>query len=472
MDLYHLSGKRVLVMGLGIHGGGLGVVRWLLRRGAEVTVTDMADAESLAPSIQALHEAEEITGRTLQYVLGEHRPDDFTTHDLVVANPAVPPTSRWLALAREAGVPVETEMSLFFQLCQSPILGITGTKGKTTTALMTTAILRQAYPDTVVAGNMRISALELMDTIAPTTPVVLELSSFQLSGLAPLRRSPPYACVTNFSPDHLNYHRTMTDYAEAKQQIFRHQHPQDVVVLHHDLLDNPYFQPPTSRCLTFSISPDIAATCSVTTKGNVVCYGEHLFDVADVQLPGVHNLANALAAAALASAYGIAAHHIRTAIQAFVGVEHRLELVRTMDEVRYINDTTATNPAAAVAALHSFPHERILLIAGGANKGLEFSQLGKTIAQRASIVILLDGNATDLLAEAIRVAAVDEQQPIIYGPYSGFAEAIEVAHQAATPGSVVLLSPGCASFGMFRNEFHRGEEFRRLVWLLAPRQGT
>jgi UDP-N-acetylmuramoylalanine--D-glutamate ligase len=219
----HLRGKRVLVMGLGVHGGGLGVARWLLRQGAWVTVTDTASPEALAAPLARLNAAAAELGASVGYTLGEHRAEDFTSSDLVVVNPAVRPDSPWLALCRQAGAPIETEMTLFFRACPGPILGVTGTKGKTTTSLMLAAMLRAARPDTVAAGNLRVSALEALDQIGAQTPVVLELSSFQLERMGEAGLSPPYSLITNLSADHINWHGSMAAYARAKAQIFAHQ---------------------------------------------------------------------------------------------------------------------------------------------------------------------------------------------------------------------------------------------------------
>ncbi len=216
MDLH---GKRVLVMGLGVHGGGLGVARWLLRQGAEVTVTDLAAREALAEPAAALDEAAQALGATVRYTLGEHREADFAGSEIVVANPAVRPSSPWLAAARAAGAAIETEMTLFFRACRGPLFGVTGTKGKTTTALMLAAMLRERHPDTVAAGNLRVSALEALDGITEATPVVLELSSFQLERLGEAGLSPRYSLITNLSPDHLNWHGSFEAYAAAKRQI-------------------------------------------------------------------------------------------------------------------------------------------------------------------------------------------------------------------------------------------------------------
>ncbi len=483
LDTSTWYGKHVLVMGLGVHGGGLGVARWMLKQGAHVTVTDIAHAEALAEPVAILQKAaHEETRGTLHYVLGEHRVEDFSSHDIVVANPAVRPNSPWLSIAREAGATIETEMTLFFRLCRGPIIGITGTKGKTTTAMLTSAMVSQQYPDTVLAGNLRVSALETLEHITPTTPVVLELSSFQLVGLGVAGCSPHYASVTNFSPDHLNYHGTMSEYAQAKQHIFLHQPCRLVVLNKHDdvlfretsmqllaRMDNP----PMLR--TFSTQRDSDADCNITQSGTITCGGTYLFDTDDIHLCGKHNLGNVLAAATLAHSFGVEAQHIHHAVRSFRGIKHRLELVRTYNGVHYINDTTATNPAAMQAALASCDTP-VILLAGGADKGLGFETVAQSIARHTKAVVFLAGNATSKLERDIRAALSSQhygenhthtyKPPELYGPYDDLAVAVQTAQRLASPGDNIVLSPGCASFGMFRNEFHRGEEFRRIVSML------
>jgi UDP-N-acetylmuramoylalanine--D-glutamate ligase len=442
-----LRGQTALVMGLGVHGGGLGVARWLLRQGARVTVTDMADAQALAEPLAALRAAEAETGNAASYVLGEHRAEDFERNAVVVANQAVRPDSPWVARARAAGAAVETELTLFFHRCPGPILGVTGTKGKTTTTLLLGAMLRQQWPDTVLAGNLRVSALEALDRITPDTPVALELSSFQLEWLGQARISPPYALVTNLSPDHLNRHGTMEAYADAKAQIFRWQGPEGVAVLNgDDALSRQYFADVSGRTIWVSRGDPLP------------------FVLADLQLDGEHNIMNARLAAALAGAFGAGDAAIGVGLRSLRSVEHRQELVATVGGVRYINDTTATNPAAALVALESVKGP-IVLIAGGADKQLDFAELGPRIARRAKALVLLAGSATERLAQAVRENG--DTLPIL-GPFDDLAAAVDAARGAAAPGDAILLSPGCASFGMFRNEFHRGDEFRRIVNALNP----
>jgi UDP-N-acetylmuramoylalanine--D-glutamate ligase len=460
-----LAGKRALVMGLGVHGGGTGVARFLALQGADVTVTDLRGPDDLRASLDAL------AGLPIRFVLGEHRDDDFRRAEIVVRNPAVPPNSRYLQIARAAGATIEMEMTIFFRLCPGPILGVTGTKGKTTTTLLLGAMLREQFPDTVIAGNLRISALEQLPTITATTPVVLELSSFALEGLGEAGLSPKIACITTIAPDHLDRHGTMEAYILAKEQIWRHQRPGDTVALN---ADSPIIRamavveqrPDDVVWFASAAHPALAhAGRAAFWQGDELVWRDHrggrhvICTRDDVQLRGTHNLGNIAAATAAACSFGVAPDHIRRAVQTFPGVEHRLELVRELDGVRYVNDTAATAPEAAIAALRTFD-DPIVLIAGGADKQLPFDDLAREIAGRVKAVVLVDGTATPKLQQALRL--VDPSVDVC-GPFDNFERAVTAARHIAAPGDIVLLSPGCASFGMFRNEFHRGEAFRRIV---------
>lgn len=466
-----LRGKRVLVMGLGLHGGGLGITRWLIGQGAEVTVTDLKTADQLRPSVEAL------TGLPVRLVLGHHDAADFASADLVIRNPGVPSQSPYLQVARDHGVPVEMEMGLFFRLCLAPILAITGSKGKTTTTSLAGAIIRRSRPDAVVAGNIaggsprwhgELPALELLPLIQADTPVVLELSSWQLEGL-PASVSPHIAAVTNVLPDHLNRYASMADYAASKTLIFQHQRPTDTVVLNYD---NPY---------TCSFAAKAPARVAWFSRNNSVqgafLDGDEirwqsqgasvaLATLADIRLPGQHNLENVLAAAALTMVWGAEPRDIRAAIRDFTGVPHRLEFVAEAAGVRYYDDTTATTPDATIAALEAFPgNAPIVLIAGGSDKGLAYDQVAKTIARRVKSVVLLDGAGTDKLEAALRARCADA---LIAGRLDNLEAAVASARDAAAAGDVVLLSPASASFGMFANEFQRGDQFQRLVKDLVP----
>jgi UDP-N-acetylmuramoylalanine--D-glutamate ligase len=416
------EGARALVMGLGVHGGGAGVARFLAQRGARVTVTDLQPASRLQASLEALR------GYDVRLVLGEHREEDFLQADFVIRNPAVPRTSPYLRLAEAHGVPVVMEMTLFFLECSSrQVVGITGTKGKTTTTYLIAEILKAAGREVVMAGNLRVSALEQLSRIGPETTVVLELSSFQLEGLACIQRSPAASVITNLMRDHLNRYASLEEYFAAKKLIFRFQGPGGLLALNHD--------DPNSRPL------------AAEAPGQVVWF----------RLRGEHNRANMAAAAAITRALGASESAIAQAITGFAGVPYRQELICERGGVQFVNDTAATTPDATLAALRAADRP-VVLIAGGADKALDFAALGAAILAPDSpvkAVILLEGTATEPLAAACG--------PKVRGRFRNFRAAVERAAALASPGEMVLLSPGCASFGMFANEFDRGDQFNAIV---------
>jgi UDP-N-acetylmuramoylalanine--D-glutamate ligase len=466
-----LRGKRVLVMGLGLHGGGLGVTRWLIAQGAQVTVTDLKTADQLRLSVDAL------AGQPVRFVLGHHDTADFAAADLVIRNPGVPSESPYLRVARDYRVPVEMEMGLFFRLCPAPILAVTGTKGKTTVTSLTGSIIRRSRPDAVVSGNIAggspqwhgdLPALELLPLIHADTPVILELSSWQLEGL-PSKAAPHIAAVTNVLPDHLNRYASMAGYAASKALIFQHQRPADTVVLNYDnAITCGFAAKAPAKVVWFSRNTPVQGAFLAGDEIRWQCRGEAslLASLADVRIPGLHNLENVLAAAALAMVWGATPQDVRTAIRDFSGVPHRLEFVAQIGGVRYYDDTTATTPDATVAALNAFDGDGpIVLIAGGSDKGLAFDQLALAIAARVKSVVLLSGAGTEKLESALRAQPEGNH---IAGLFDSLEEALSSARGLAGPGDIVLLSPACASFGMFTNEFERGDQFKQLVKDLLP----
>ncbi len=458
-----LKDKHILVMGLGVHGGGLGVTKWLVKQGAKVTVTDLKNAEQLKPSLDALH------GLPVEYVLGEHRDQDFANTDLIVRGPGVPRESPYLQIALEHNVPIEMEMGLFFERLPrgaAQAIGITGTKGKTTTTLMVSAMIKNANPKTVVAGNLRVSAFELLDQIDAETPVVLELSSWQLEAFETDPVSLHIAAITNISADHLNRYASMGEYAEAKAIIFRNQRQGDFAVLNFDNSILTRYGPRVPSKLVWT-SAKRALTEGAYLERNALIWRwrgsrQEILDANELRVPGLHNIENALTAIATASLWGATPKQISDALKNFRGIEHRQELVREVRGVRYVNDTTATAPAAAMAAIETFaPTARgIVLIAGGADKALEFEGMAHVIVDKVRVLILLDGTATEKIAQAVERAGGKD---LIAGRFADLQRAVERAREIAQAGEVVLLSPGCASFGSFENEFQRGEEFKKIV---------
>ena len=452
-----IEGKRVLVMGLGTRQGGVGVARYLVRNGAQVTVTDLSSADALRASIDALADLQ------VTYRLGEHVQEDFDAADIIVRNPGVPVDSPWLQRARERGTAIEMEMSLFFRACSAPIIGITGTKGKTSTASICAGILSRYRPDTVLAGNMGTSALNQLDRIGQDTPVVLELSSWQLEGLALYEMSPEIAVLTNISEDHLNRYRSMADYIEAKRHIARFQQAEDWFVVNRDEPRSWESRGVTSgRVVPFgllSADEDGAGYDKGQLSWKWGGVRHPLVSRDEIPLKGDHVVGNALAASAAALLAGAETDHVRDGLRAASPVPHRQELIATVDEVDFVNDTTATAPAAAIAALETFADRPIVLIAGGASKGADLHRFAEKAARTAGVIVLLDGDETPGLLELLRASGA----PQVEGPLTSMSEAVRISAELARAGGVVLLSPGCASFGLFRDEFDRGDQFREAV---------
>ncbi|MBF6612079.1 MAG: UDP-N-acetylmuramoyl-L-alanine--D-glutamate ligase [Chloroflexi bacterium] len=460
------AGKNVLVMGLGVHGGGVGVARFMAAQGANVRVTDLRTADKMQSSIEAL----EREGLKISYTLGEHKEEDFVWADLVVKNPSVPNSSPWLELARSLKKEIEMEISIFLKLCPAPVIGITGTKGKSTTSTWTWEMLRHWRPDAVLAGNLRVSALHMLPRIAAETPVVLELSSFQLEGLADPAISPHIGAVTNLSPDHMDRYRGMEEYGAAKKLIFLNQRIErdDWAVLNADdstvagwAADAPAWLAWFGTSAPGSHLPGVFVVDSMLAWYEPGAAPNVLLGADAIQLPGKHNLSNAACAAAIAILAGAPLAAVRAGLRSFQGVADRLEYLTTLRGVRFYNDTTSTTPASTRAALYALDGS-IVLIAGGADKGLDFMELAPDVASRAQSVVLLEGTATELMEQQFRDAGAT-----IVGRYDDFEEAVAAAWEAASAGGAVLLSPATASFGMFRNEFERGERFRVIVAALV-----
>ena len=447
-----LDGRRVLVMGLGLFGGGAGAVRFLCREGARVTVTDLRSADALQESLQALESLPVV------YRLGGHEASDFRAADLVVANPAVPRSSPFLKAAERRGIPVTTEICLFAERCRAPVVGITGTSGKTTTASLAAEMMRRKTPLTLVGGNIGGSLLDRLDEITAETHVVLELSSFQLERLSELKWSPETAVITNFAPNHLDMHGSLEAYERAKRQIIAHQGEGDVEVLNGDDRKVRQWRGPgrrvvfgtqrTSDCDVYLEHGEIRHRLGQSEK--TVC------PAVSVALPGRHNLENALAACGAALCNAVTESDIAAVLRTFNGVSHRLERVADIGGVAYYNDSIATSPDRTQVALSALP-PGLVLIAGGYDKGLAYDALGRHIGRRVSHLILT-GDTADAIAASVpagsatRISRVDSLD-----------DAVSVAVRRAGSCGTVLFSPASASYDRFRNYVERGDRFKTLV---------
>lgn len=439
----HLApGAAATVMGLGRFGGGLGVVRFLHACGLRVTVSDLRTAEQLVGTVERLVN---LDGVTLH--LGEHRESDFLEADLIVVNPAVRPGHPLVEEARRRGVSITSEIALFWQRCRGRIAGVTGTNGKSTTTRLLHHLLQSEGQRCWLGGNIGGSLLPDVDRIARNDWTVLELSSFQLAALDEVRVSPEIAVVTNFAPNHLDWHGTLDAYRHAKQTILRWQRPGDVAVL--------------NGC-------DVVG--SWDTRG-----ARRLFSVDDLpggwdrggnpSLKGAHQQQNAAAAVVAARAMGVSEAAILRGLETFVGLPHRLRLAGTREGRRWYDDSASTTPESTLAALASF-NEPVVLLVGGADKGVDLSALAEGIAASAKAAILLGAVAGQLqkLLEP-RVASARAGSGVLQSVNvaGSLAEAVEQALAGSVPGDVVLLSPGCASYGWFANYVERGLAFAELV---------
>ncbi len=459
--MFDIAGKRVTVMGLGTRAGGLGVATYLATHGAIVTVTDTRPADALQDPIAAL------SGLPIAFSLGGHQERDFTpaNADIVVRNPAVRKHSPWLELARRSGVAVEMEMSLFLRLCPAPVIGVTGTKGKSTTSALAGEMLRAWRADAVIAGNMGVSAVAHLDNIGSDTPVLLELSSWQLEGLDEHGLAPDIGILTNISQDHLDAYDTFNDYADCKRSIVHHMTADDIFVVNADDAEAMKAIALTpARVVRFSSIRDNA---DVLARDGRVRWtiGDATGEVSLPDRPpyqGAPLRANVAAAVAGAVTRGVPTRAIAEGIASFRGIANRAEFVGTVNGVDYINDTAATAPAAAAAALAALQGRRIHALAGGSDKKSDLTPLADALAAGAETVSLLDGTATPLLAALLRERGVS-----IIGTHDSMRSAVDAARAVALEGDVVLLSPGCASFGLFRDEFDRGEQFRQAVRAMA-----
>jgi len=428
--------KNVLILGLGLLGRGLKDAIFFAQQKANVVVTDLKTAKQLKNSVDQLKKY-----KNIKLVLGQHRKQDINQADLIIRNAGVPLKSQYLQHAFKQNKKIEMDESLFAQYCPCPIIGVTGTRGKTTTATLIYELLKKTSKKVYLAGNIQGTAtLPLIKKVTKNDLVVLELSSWQLQGFGWNKISPHIAIFTNIFPDHLNRYKGMKDYIADKKLIYQNQTKNDFLIINQDNL----------------ATKKLAAEAKSKTM---------LFSAADVpknwqlNILGQHNLENIAAAIKVAKIFKIKTPTIKKVIENFRGVEHRLELVKTIKGINFINDTTSTTPVAGQKALAAVD-KPIILIAGGAQKNLDLTDFAKDIVKKVKAVILLSGTATpDLKNKIIKFKGQDK----IQGEFLNFKAAIKKAYSLADTSDTVLLSPGCSSFGLFINEFDRGEQFKRIV---------
>lgn len=465
--ILNLKNKKITIMGLGLNRGGLGVARYLAESGADVLVTDLKKRYELQKSIDEL-EAYDIT-----YVLGGHRAEDFIGRDMIIQNPGVPNHSKYLQIAREFGTPIETDLSLFLKVSASQnFIAVGGTKGKSTVTDLIYHIFCRAGKDIVYAGNIGISVFDVLPKIDEDTTVLLEISSWQLEGIQKLHFKPHVAVLTNILPDHLDRYDSFEEYARSEELIYKYMEKTDFLITS---FDNP---------VTKNLAQQITAEVLWFSTNKIISQGSYLEDnklifkragkqlqfakISDILIPGNHNISNILAAANVGFILGLSASDISGGIKDFSGVPNRLEKIRTLNGINFYNDTCATTPEAAAAAIHSFPNIPLILILGGKDKKLKYDYLCRMIIDSHNITHLVILRHPEYDASEIIIKKLEENifQKKIHICQS-MPEAVDKAYSLAKPGTNILLSPAATSFGLYINEFDRGNSFRQIVFELS-----
>ena len=449
-----LKNKRVLVLGVGVSNRPL--VRLLLRYGIDVTCCDKTPREKLDAEVLRL----EADGAKLH--LGEGYLDGLSG-DVVFRTPGLHPDTPQIKALREAGAVITSEMEAFFTVCPAQIIAVTGSDGKTTTSTLISELLKKQGFRVWLGGNIGTPLLDKADEMEPTDLVVLELSSFQLMYFP---YSPHTAVITNLSPNHLDIHKDMEEYVAAKENLYLHQKADDVLILNRDNEVTHSFVPKArGRVLEFSrlTGPERGVFLrdgDIWRKGETL---EKVLDQSDILLPGIHNVENYMAAI-LAVGDRVSTENIRAVARSFGGVEHRIELVREKDGVRYYNDSIASSPTRTIAGLRSFD-QKLILIAGGYDKHVPFEPLGPEIVDHVKTLILTGATAPKIEAAVLAAPNYAPGSPEILHE-EDFYEAVRLASRVAKPGDVVILSPAGPAFDKFKNFAVRGKEFKKTVMSL------
>ena len=445
-----LQNKTVAVIGIGVSNQPL--LKLLLDRGIAVTACDKKDRESLGIV------AEQLEANGCRLRLGEGYLDDLT-EDVIFRTPGMRPDLPQLTAAVERGSALTSEMEVFFEVCPCQKIAVTGSDGKTTTTTIIAELLRRAGKSVHLGGNIGHPLLAETGSMKPDDVAVLELSSFQLMTMT---RSPHIAVVTNLAPNHLDVHKDFQEYINAKENIFTHQTAEDIAVFN---ADNPYTLEEASRAVgrarMFSRQKELEDGVFLREDAIIARHDgaeRQVMTTADIKLPGVHNIENYMAA--IAAVDGLVPDQvIRDFAREFGGVEHRIELIRTRKGVRWYNDSIASSPSRTIAGLNSF-REKVILIAGGKDKGISYESLGPVINDRVKLLILC-GATAGVIRQSTEQAPNYEGLEIV--DVADYHQAVALADSRAQEGDVVILSPASTSFDRFANFMERGRAFKDIV---------
>lgn len=444
------NGKKALVCGMA--RSGIAAARLLNRLGAKVTLQDMKKREEISADVLALE------GEGIVLFTGANPDEIACAQDLIVLSPGIPCDLPFIAAAEEAGIEVISEVELAYRLTPCPITAITGTNGKTTTTTLTGEIMKTAYSGTAVVGNIGVPYSEEVERLTEKDWVVAEISSFQMEKAKEFH--PHISAVLNITPDHLNRHKTMDVYIAMKERVFAKQTAEDFCILNHgDEACRKMADKTAAKVFFFDSSETLAEGIYLNGDAIEVRWGdirETLIHVDELQILGVHNYENVMAAAAMGICAGIALDTIRTVLKGFAGVAHRIEYVATVDGVDYYNDSKGTNVDASIRAVLAMK-KPIVLIGGGYDKGSSFDEWTKLFPGRVKHLVLIGVTAPKVRASAEKFGftAISDCET--------FEEAVDLCREKAEDGDCVLLSPACASWGMFDNYEQRGDMFKEQV---------
>lgn len=447
-----LPGKKILVLGLGVSNRPL--VRMLLSRGCDVTGCDATPCDRLDAEVLELEQL------GLRLRTGPGYLENLSA-DIVFRTPGLHPDRPEIRALREAGAQITSEMEAFFRVCPCPIIAVTGSDGKTTTTTLISELLKKAGHQVWLGGNIGTPLLPLAKDMTPEDFAVVELSSFQLMYFP---FSAHIAVITNLAPNHLDIHRDMAEYIGAKENVYLHQSAADTLILNMDNAITHSFVPKApGKCLEFSRTgkPDNG----VFLRDGVIYRMENgteteLLRQSDILLPGIHNVENYMAAICAVQDL-VTPEIIRDIARTFGGVEHRIELVRVKDGVRFYNDSIASSPSRTIAGLRSFP-EKVILIAGGYDKHIPYDVLGPEICTHVKLLVLTGATAPKIRDAVLNAPEYREGFPELL-EIDDFSDAVHAAADRAQPGDVVILSPASAAFDKFKNFMVRGRFFKELV---------
>lgn len=448
--LHSLRDKTVAVIGIGVSNRPL--IQLLLDRGVTVTACDKKSREALGAI------GDELEGRGCHLRLGEDYLKNLT-EDVIFRTPGMRPDLPELTAAVERGSVLTSEMEVFFEVCPCPKIAVTGSDGKTTTTTIIAELLKRAGRTVHLGGNIGHPLLAETGSMSPKDIAVLELSSFQLMTMT---KSPHIAVITNLAPNHLDVHKDFQEYISAKENIFTHQTENDIAVFN---ADNAYTaeeaEHAVGRARLFSRQRELEDGVFLRDNAIIARSGgqeREVMQVSDIKLPGVHNVENYLAA--IAAVDGLVSDKtIREFAREFGGVEHRIELIRTRNGVRWYNDSIASSPSRTIAGLNSFPG-KVILIAGGKDKGIPYDALGPVVNDHVKL-LLLCGATAGVIRRSVEQAKNYHGLEIL--DVEDYQEAVSIADSRAVEGDVVILSPASTSFDRFANFMERGKAFKAIV---------